>query len=108
MQLINSFPGWTWEYVEDHITVPRLNKIIEYWTTKQPSLAASMAAMIGFKPKGSNTEVQSGIEELLSQVPRRVVPIQAPPQALPEPAQQTLSRDQFPEHIKAALAKRSL
>jgi hypothetical protein len=29
--------GWTWEYIDDHMTLPRWNHLAEYWSQYPPT-----------------------------------------------------------------------
>lgn len=40
--------GWTWDYVEDALTAPRLKALIEEWR-QRPSLPGMVAAAAGYK-----------------------------------------------------------
>lgn len=41
--------GWTWEYIDDQMTLPRLYGLYEYWRD-HPPLHALVAAFLGVKP----------------------------------------------------------
>jgi hypothetical protein len=42
--------GWTWEYVDEYMTLPRLSEIAEYWE-HQPPVHLLVARYLGVKPK---------------------------------------------------------
>lgn len=44
--------GWTWEYVEEHMTLPRLYALIETWKQQPPAAVslANIARALGWKP----------------------------------------------------------
>ena len=42
--------GWTWEYVGECLTLPRLTSLIEHWN-RYPPVAVTAAAFAGYKPK---------------------------------------------------------
>lgn len=44
-----SATGWTWEYVGQCVTLPRLHAFLEYWRSVPP-VAESVAAYLGVKP----------------------------------------------------------
>lgn len=44
--------GWTWDYVADHVTLPRLEALSRVWASR-PSVADSVAMVLrafGWKP----------------------------------------------------------
>ncbi|MFI5230064.1 MAG: hypothetical protein ACHQWU_13405 [Gemmatimonadales bacterium] len=43
--------GWTWEYIDEYVTVPRLQEIAAYWA-KVPPLHEAFALFIGAREKG--------------------------------------------------------
>ncbi len=43
------FPGWTWEYVEDNMTLPRLKTMNAYWK-QNPPLHQLVKNFMGYKP----------------------------------------------------------
>jgi hypothetical protein len=55
--------GWTWDYVEDTLTAPRMIALYEYWN-KHPPVHKLVAAYMGLKPPGA----QSGFGEFLAEV----------------------------------------
>ena len=42
--------GWTWEYVDEFMTLPRLNGILKYWG-KQPPLFLMVGWYLGIGDK---------------------------------------------------------
>lgn len=54
--------GWTWDYVEDTLTTPRLNALYEEWRL-HPPLPLMIAAYLGIKP-----EVQGTPDELVERL----------------------------------------
>lgn len=56
--------GWTWDYVEDHIIVPRLKALHEQWR-RYPPIPIMIAAALGMTPKeeGSGEEL---VERIMS------------------------------------------
>ena len=48
--------GWTWEYVDDYMTLPRLNQLAKYWK-ENPPLHLMVAQYLGLSNKAvSNDE----------------------------------------------------
>jgi hypothetical protein len=47
--------GWTWEYIDEYVTVPRLLEMAEYWR-QVPPLQEAFAGFIGFKPASTPTQ----------------------------------------------------
>lgn len=46
--------GWTWDYVEDNITMPRLRALHEEWR-RCPPLPIMVAAWLGIMPREEST-----------------------------------------------------
>ncbi len=46
--------GWTWDYVEGNMTMPRLKALHEEWQ-RHPPLPLMVAAYLGIKPKEEGT-----------------------------------------------------
>jgi len=42
--------GWTWDYIAEHVDLPRLEALNRYWT-QLPPLHLMVAAYLGIKPK---------------------------------------------------------
>ena len=42
--------GWTWEYVDEYMTLPRLREITDYWEY-QPPVHLLIARYLGIKGK---------------------------------------------------------
>ena len=40
--------GWTWDYIEDNLTLPRVYALMNYWG-KHPPLHVMVAAYLGIK-----------------------------------------------------------
>lgn len=51
-----AFPGWTWEYIDDMMTLPRLYAIFKHWESRPP-LHWMVAQFLGIKRKSQD---QSG------------------------------------------------
>lgn len=57
--------GWTWDYVVEHIDIPRLTHLKDYWS-QFPPLAIIVAHYLGAaKPKETKSPDQQA-EELMS------------------------------------------
>jgi hypothetical protein len=41
--------GWSWEYIDDYMTLPRLFEMMDYWA-EHPPLHIVLAAFAGIKP----------------------------------------------------------
>ena len=54
--------GWTWDYVEEHMTMPRLKALHEEWR-RHPPVPLMIAAYLGIKPQEEGTT-----EELLERI----------------------------------------
>jgi hypothetical protein len=46
--------GWTWDYIGDHLDLPRLGALYEYWGD-HPPLHVMAASYFGIKPKEKET-----------------------------------------------------
>lgn len=46
-----TFPGWTWEYVDEAMTIQRWNAMNTYWRD-HPPLHIMVAGLVGYKPSG--------------------------------------------------------
>ncbi len=46
--------GWTWDYVESTLTMPRLKALHEEWQ-RHPPVPILIAAWLGIKPKEEGT-----------------------------------------------------
>lgn len=44
--------GWTWEYIDEFVTIPRLLEMSAYWR-KSPPLHELVAAFVGYGDKSS-------------------------------------------------------
>jgi len=44
-----SFPGWTWEYIAENMTMPRFNAILRHWK-RFPPVHVMVAGLAGYKP----------------------------------------------------------
>ncbi len=49
------FPGWTWEYIDDHMTIPRMTAINKYQSS-HPPIHVMIAAYLGIKTDASSSE----------------------------------------------------
>lgn len=41
--------GWTWDYIDEYLTLPRLNALIDYWA-QCPPMHITAALFAGIKP----------------------------------------------------------
>ena len=58
--------GWTWDYVENHMTVPRLKAMHEEWQ-RNPPLPLMIATYLGIrKEHGSSDNLIERIKEMQS------------------------------------------
>lgn len=48
--LVVNLPGWTWEYVDEYMTLPRLAALTEHWT-RTPPISEVVAAAVGARSK---------------------------------------------------------
>lgn len=61
--------GWTWDYVRDHLDMPRLQAMYDNWRD-QPPLRAMVAAYLGIKPQErAKPNSDDGMRELLEAFP---------------------------------------
>lgn len=59
--------GWTWEYIDNYMTLPRLYEMLTY-LRKWPPVYKLVAAFIGYKEPVVLTEVESKTDEFISAV----------------------------------------
>ena len=59
--LLACFPGWTWEYIDDHMTVPRYLAIQRY-QKDNPPLHLMVAAYFGVGKEGESGPTASGVD----------------------------------------------
>jgi len=62
--LITCF-NWSWEYIDDHMTLPRLDALREYWKSNPP-LHQIMAAYAGFKPTEVPEEKENNLADFMA------------------------------------------
>jgi hypothetical protein len=60
--------GWTWEYVAEYMTLPRLYALSSYWRTCPP-VQESVAALLGVKPEEAAAQLP---ESVAKTAPRRI------------------------------------
>lgn len=68
---ICSATGWTWEYVGQCMTLPRLYAFIDYWKSAPP-VAESVAAFVGIKappPRAADAANDTEFKAFLAQAP---------------------------------------
>lgn len=60
--LLTCFPGWTWEYIDANMTIPRLKEITAY-QKQNPPTHVMIAAYLGIGAEESGTAGSSGYDE---------------------------------------------
>ncbi len=75
-----SFPGWTWEYIDEFVTLPRLAAINAYHALNPP-VHLMIARYLGFGDSAKPTETAEGGLSLFDVAPRAPAPFK--PGALP-------------------------
>lgn len=65
-----SATGWSWEYVGESVTLPRLYAFLDYWKTAPP-VAESVAAFIGIK--SSRPPPEAECTAYMQNLPAKVV-----------------------------------
>ncbi len=73
-----STTGWTWEYVGQCVTLPRLYAFLDYWNNEAPPVAESVAAYLGINRKKGTAgqQARSNAAETnayMQNAPRRIV-----------------------------------
>jgi len=56
--------GWTWEYIDEHMTLPRLDAMKDYWNDNPP-LHQLVAAYLGHKPVASKTDEMGTLDDFV-------------------------------------------
>ncbi len=71
--LIITATGWTWEYVDENMTMPRLEELREYWTETPPVHVCVAAYLLdkGGKSKEKPLEGDAGVGYLMSLFPSK-------------------------------------
>lgn len=64
-----SFPGWSWEYIDEQMTIPRLDAINAYHR-KHPPLHLAVAAYLGVGEKARPSELTDDGRSLFDLFPR--------------------------------------
>lgn len=78
---VASATGWTWEYIGQALTLPRLYALWEYWQGSPP-VAESVAAYLGVKPeRKSAPATPEKMQETIAEIRRlqRPWPTTTPP-----------------------------
>lgn len=77
MHVLDIYPAWTWDYVDEHMTVPRVNKIFEH-RGNVPPLHLSMAKMAGIdistpaqQAATKEEKTAQDIAQFMAMVPKR-------------------------------------
>lgn len=60
--------GWTWEYIGERLTLPRLYALYAHWR-KFPPVAVSVALYLGIKPKAPAPQDDSARERWMDEMP---------------------------------------
>lgn len=66
--LIDAF-GWSWEYIDEEMTLPRMDAIVKHWEVIPPLAVsvASIASALGVKRQGKvEKKAEGSIDELMS------------------------------------------
>jgi hypothetical protein len=58
--------GWTWDYISEHVDLPRLESMNRYWE-QFPPLHVMVAAYFGITPK--KQQEPASVDELLAMFP---------------------------------------
>ena len=58
--------GWTWEYVEESLDLPRLSALTAYWN-ECPPMHVLVAGFLGYKPRKQQSQ-QEQLAALLGAV----------------------------------------
>ncbi len=61
--------GYTWEYIDEHMTFPRFDELTTYWA-KHPPVHISVAAYLGWG-SAKAAEKPQDISELMHDFPMR-------------------------------------
>ena len=67
--LLTACPGWTWEYIDESMTLPRLNALTRHWTEFPPvhvSLAGIVKGLGGTTSNGKSKPARRGSPEIRS------------------------------------------
>jgi hypothetical protein len=51
--------GWTWEYIDDNMTLPRMEALNQYWVDNPP-LHLLVRGLVGYKPPAGGSEADRG------------------------------------------------
>lgn len=62
LSICDMYPGWTWDYVAEYITVPRMNKIFAHYGNCPP-LRMIAAAMAGIDLTEKTTAEEKAVSE---------------------------------------------
>lgn len=54
--------GWSWEYIDEYMTLPRLHAMTEYWT-QHPPVHILLGALLGIKSSTRDTSPNSNEAE---------------------------------------------
>lgn len=60
--------GWTWEYIDMNMTLPRLYSLTQYWRDNPP-LHILIGAFLGVKPSGKSLKnKEPDLAELIAEL----------------------------------------
>ena len=59
--------GWTWEYIDDCMTLPRLYAFTKYWADHPPTHLL-LGAFFGVKPASKKEEQKANLSELIGEL----------------------------------------
>lgn len=51
--------GWSWEYIDDYMTIPRFIEMTAYWKSWPPTHQL-VASFVGYKDGGGSSSKSSG------------------------------------------------
>ena len=60
--------GWTWDYVAEHLDLPRLKALNLYWADNPP-LHRMVASFLGIEPTPSAPQQSASLEEAAEFIP---------------------------------------
>lgn len=68
-----SATGWSWEYVDECVTLPRLYAFLDYWKLAPP-VAESVAAFVGIKAPAPKQAANDELQAYMANLPMRRIP----------------------------------
>lgn len=64
--------GWTWEYIDEFMTVPRLNAILKFWE-HAPPVHQMIAGYFGFRRPSAKRDQSEALSWLMQTFPQEKV-----------------------------------